>query len=103
LADSILVAEQLINHLEIAEEKDKIELYDGVLGALWDASNIAQSDLTVGDEWLGLAKGYVTYSRLDHTISRTLKLIEFEKTRVGSGAGKSENVVKLYDTVLLAL
>jgi hypothetical protein len=64
-------------------------------------SHIAQSDVSVGDEGLELAKGYVTYSRLDHTIARTLILIEETKARVNSAEGKPEHVVKLYDTILL--
>jgi hypothetical protein len=101
LFDSVVAAEQLIHQLENADEKEKAKLYDGVLGALWDATLIAQSDISVGDEGLALAKGYVNYTRLDKTIERTLILIEEAKGKVSSAGGKPEHVVKLYDTILL--
>lgn len=102
----------MISLLESGKEEGIIELYDGILGTLWDASLLAQADVKKQPEdgETGLVHGYVTYTRLDQTISRTLVLIDqtlklvylFLHTRPTlSTAPKPEGVIKLYDTILL--
>ncbi|KAJ3079824.1 signal recognition particle subunit srp68 [Quaeritorhiza haematococci] len=109
-------------------KKDELlEAYDTVLGALWDASRIAEADVKedaiatakvksskseANTAALQLAHGYVVFTRLSRTVERNLLLVDILKRGIGKvGAGsvatgdgkkapRMEDVVRLYDTVL---
>lgn len=116
--DAILSADQAVAHLEYevksrSQSASEMEsLYDGVLGALWDASQIAEAELKPNgaskSQDLSLASGYVSYTRLRFTISRTLFLIEQAMRDVRhanlqgiQSKNTVETIIKLYGTVLL--
>lgn len=102
-------AEQRVRQLEQQTLDEKLANFDGILGALWDATVAAEADWKHDsggkNPELALVYGYSGFKKLQLTIDRTLLQIsqlELKLNNQSQNQTRPEHVIKLYDTILQA-
>ncbi|KAJ3039349.1 signal recognition particle subunit srp68, partial [Rhizophlyctis rosea] len=127
LMEAILVAKHAADQLDTAGHVTadaRLELFDKVIGAWWEATRLAETD--VKEDAVATAKvkssksdgytanlqftfGYVSYLRVSRTIQRNLLLIEETLRKLAQPdvkekkAPKPEDAVRLHDTIIQAV